>query len=92
MTRPQPLTLDGLLQILRTSAGTDEEVDLGGDVADATFESLGYDSLALLETVGAVERFHGIRVDESAAAEAPTPRALLAVLNEALANATAPSR
>ncbi|MEQ3552808.1 acyl carrier protein [Pseudonocardia nematodicida] len=90
MTRPHALTLDDLIQVLRASAGADDDVDLGGDVADVTFESLGYDSLALLETVGAVERTHGISVDESAAAEAPTPRALLGVLNEALA--AAPTR
>ncbi|MEV8098476.1 acyl carrier protein [Kitasatospora sp. NPDC085879] len=80
----EPLTLEDLVAILRESAGEDEEVDLGGDIADVPFTDLGYDSLALLETAGRVQREHGIVLDDEAMAAAETPRLFLAAVNEVL--------
>lgn len=83
----QLLTVDDLRRILREAAGETEDVDLDGDIADKTFDELGYDSLALLETGGRIERELGIRLEDSAVSEAGTPRALLLVVNERLAAA-----
>ncbi|MGW1713638.1 acyl carrier protein [Streptomyces sp. NPDC002156] len=78
-------TLDDLKRILLESAGADESVDLDGDILDLTFDNLGYESLALLETGSRIEREYGITLDESALADAATPRALRDVVNAQLA-------
>jgi act minimal PKS acyl carrier protein len=48
------------------------------------FADLGYDSLALLETGGRIEREHGIELADSTITDAETPRALIACVNEQL--------
>jgi act minimal PKS acyl carrier protein len=83
----QEFTLPDLRRVIRESAGEVEE--LNGDILDLEFEEMGYDSLALLETAGAIERQWGIRLEEEAFAEARTPRTLLAVVNAQLSAAGA---
>ncbi|MEU7580018.1 acyl carrier protein [Streptomyces sp. NPDC041068] len=82
-------TVDDLKRILREGAGADEGVDLDGDILDAAFDELGYDSLALLETSGRIEREYGITLDESLLADAPTPSALIDAVNAHLVAAAA---
>ncbi|MEU6918094.1 acyl carrier protein [Streptomyces olindensis] len=77
-------TLDQLKATLLEGAGTDESVDLNGDILDTSFEDLGYESLAMLETVGRIEREYGISLDEEAVGEAATPRALVRLVNDHL--------
>jgi act minimal PKS acyl carrier protein len=84
MTVPE-LTIEDLRSILRTAAGEDEAIDLDGDILNLTFEQLGYDSVALLEACGLIEREHGIELEDSTIADADTPRALLAIVNTQLA-------
>jgi act minimal PKS acyl carrier protein len=81
----QQFTLEDLKRILLEGAGADENVDLDGDILDTAFEELGYESLALLETCGRIEREYGISLDDSVVSEAETPRALVKVVNEHLA-------
>ncbi|NED81170.1 acyl carrier protein [Streptomyces sp. SID11233] len=76
--------LDDLRRILREAAGTDEEVDLDADILDTTFDALGYESLALLETGGRIEREYGIALDDDTLTDAETPRALIDVVNARL--------
>jgi act minimal PKS acyl carrier protein len=85
----QELTIEDLRSILLTTAGADETVDLDADILDLTFEELGYDSVALLEACGWIEREHGIDLEDSTIADAQTPRALLAVVNAQLASEAA---
>ncbi|WP_410632791.1 acyl carrier protein [Amycolatopsis sp. cmx-4-83] len=80
-------TLDDLMRILREGSGETEEP--AGDPAGVEFADLGYDSLALLETAGRIEREYGLTLDESALAEATTPRALVELVNEHLARVRA---
>jgi minimal PKS acyl carrier protein len=80
----QHLTIEDLRSILREAAGQVEAVDIDGDILDITFEHLGYDSLALLETGGRIERQLGIRLDESTVFDAETPRLLLQAVNDQL--------
>jgi act minimal PKS acyl carrier protein len=76
-------TLDQLVATLRECAGEDESVDLTADILDTTFEDLGYDSLALLNTVTRIERDRGIGLPEDeAVGEGATPRQLLRLVNE----------
>lgn len=76
------LEIDDLRTILRESAGTPEGVDLDGDILDTGFDELGYDSIAVLETVGRITRDYRVDVDDDAAVTARTPRELLALVNE----------
>ncbi len=75
------MTLDDLTRMLRESAGEEEGVDLNGDVMDVPFMELGYDSLALLQVIGEIQRTYGIEVPDDAVADAETPRALLDLVN-----------
>jgi minimal PKS acyl carrier protein len=77
----QAVTIDDLKRVLREGAGVDEDVDLDGDILDAAFDDLGYDSVALLETASRIMREYGVRIDDDAATGATTPRQLLAVIN-----------
>ncbi|MEU9168968.1 acyl carrier protein [Streptomyces sp. NPDC048420] len=77
-------TLDDLRRILLEAAGADEGVDLEGDILDEEFESLGYESLALLETGSRIEREYGIALDEELLSDVQTPRTLIAAVNESL--------
>ncbi|MFJ4774539.1 acyl carrier protein [Streptomyces uncialis] len=80
-------TLDALRNTLLEGAGTDENVNLNGDILDLSFEDLGYESLAMLETVARIEREYGIGLDEEAFAAASTPRLLVRLVNDHLAAA-----
>ncbi|GGQ57842.1 acyl carrier protein [Streptomyces flaveolus] len=81
---PTPFTLDDLRRILREAAGADEAVDLDGDILGTEFEALGYESLALLETGGRIEREYGITLDDDTLAEARTPGELVDAVNARL--------
>ncbi|MER5474919.1 acyl carrier protein [Streptomyces sp. NPDC002935] len=83
------LELSDLKTLLRECAGEEEGVDLDGDVIDVPFMELGYDSLAILQTAGHIERDHAITLDEDALEEADTPRAFLTLVNGALSAAQA---
>jgi act minimal PKS acyl carrier protein len=74
--------LDDLTRLLRECAGEDETVDLdGADVLDLPFDDLGYDSLALHNTVNRIERECGVQLPDSVVADAKTPRELLDEIN-----------
>ncbi|MFJ8546476.1 acyl carrier protein [Streptomyces sp. NPDC093586] len=83
------LELDRLTELLRECAGEGEGVDVDGDVLDTPFLDLGYDSLALLQVTGVIERDHDLMLDEEALDEAETPRQYLDLVNGALAARTA---
>ncbi|GHF02198.1 hypothetical protein GCM10014715_67930 [Streptomyces spiralis] len=82
-------TLDDLRRILLEAAGADENVDLAGDILDTTFEVLGYESIALLETGGRIEREYGIVLDDDDLADDITPRDLIDAVNAQLSPAGA---
>ena len=71
-------TLTDLTRLLRECAGEDETVDLDADILDLTFEDLGYDSLALFNTVSRIERDYGVELGDEVVAEVRSPRELLA--------------
>ncbi len=77
------LELRELTALLRECAGEEDGVDLEGDVLDIPFTDLGYDSLAMLQTTGRIERDYEIALDE-AIDSAGTLRAYLDVVNQAL--------
>ncbi|MGW2301900.1 acyl carrier protein [Streptomyces sp. NPDC001809] len=75
------LQLDDLKRILVACAGEGEEIDLSGDILDTTFEDLGYDSLALMESAARISQEYGVDVPDDALADVETPRALLDLVN-----------
>ena len=73
-----------LVLLLRECAGEDEAVNLDGDILDADFSDLGYDSLAMYNTVSRIERDFHISLGDDVLTEASTPRALLGKVNRML--------
>lgn len=76
-------TIDDLKRILLSAAGTEEGVDLDGDILDSPFTDLGYDSLALLETASVISREYGVDLDDDAVTGATTPRGFIELINSA---------
>jgi act minimal PKS acyl carrier protein len=81
----QSLTIDELKVIMRECAGDDGGNLMDGDIADIEFGELGYDSLALLETAGRIQRQYGVMLDENLLPEMTTPGAFVRVVNDLLA-------
>lgn len=79
-------TLTDLTRLLRECAGEDEDVDLDGDILDLSFEDLGYDSLALFNTVSRIERDYGVELGDEVVVEAKSPRDLLARVDALLSH------
>ncbi|GAA2248294.1 actinorhodin polyketide synthase acyl carrier protein [Streptomyces ruber] len=77
------LSLTELREIMRQSTGEDEAHD-PADAGAMTFEDLGYDSLAVLETVNRIERTYGVKLPEEELSEIRTPDGLLVFVNERL--------
>jgi len=77
----QKFTLDDLRTIMRACAGEAESIDLEDDILDMSFEELGYDSIALLETAGRIERSTGIAIADNDLTILGTPRALVDLVN-----------
>jgi aromatase len=78
-------TLEDLRRLMRSGSGEDESVDLGGDILDAPFAELGYDSLAVLELSSRIGRDYGIRVPDDAVQRMTTPREALSYVHQLLA-------
>jgi len=79
------LTLEDLKATLRTAAGEDGSIDLDGGIMDTEFGELGYDSLAILETVSLIGRRFGVQLPEDEVGELRTPRELIDFVNSRLA-------
>ncbi|MFG2503286.1 acyl carrier protein [Streptomyces sp. NPDC048441] len=76
------ISLPELGELLLECVGAPEEgMTFEGDSAlDTPFLEFGYDSLALLQVTGVIDRRHGIVLDDDAVAEAETPRMLLKLI------------
>lgn len=77
-------SLNELKKIMRECAGEDESVNLDDDFEAVTFDDLGYDSLAVLETASRIQRTYGLKLGEEELAEITTPGALVVFVNDRL--------
>ena len=77
-------SLKELKQIMRECAGENESTNLDSDFEAVTFDDLGYDSLAILETASRIERSYGLKLPEEHLADITTPGALVAFVNDRL--------
>ncbi|MFC9931185.1 acyl carrier protein [Streptomyces sp. NPDC127190] len=78
-------TLPELIEKLRECAGDSDTYDLDtDDVTDVPFIELGYDSLALLQVTGVLDRELGIKLSDDEVIAVETPRLFLGIINDAL--------
>lgn len=75
-------TTEDLERILREGAGANDTARFDEATLNVHFDELGYDSLALLETAGRIEREFGIRLEELSLVVTLTPRELINQVNE----------
>ncbi|MFI6346466.1 acyl carrier protein [Streptomyces sp. NPDC050560] len=78
-------TIDDVRRILRKCAGENDAATLDGDIHDTTFDDLGYDSLALLESLSVIERELRVELPDDLFASVKTPRELVATVQDRLA-------
>ncbi|GHH70716.1 acyl carrier protein [Kitasatospora indigofera] len=75
------MEIDDLRRILVACAGEDDGIDLTGEIEDSTFQELGYDSLALMESAARITQEYGVVLPDEAVSDAATPRTVLAAVN-----------
>lgn len=80
-------TLDDLRRIMRECAGEDEAGGLDRDIAAVDFDSLGYDSLALMETASRIEREFEVVLPEGEVSQLHTPEQFVQCVNGRLSQA-----
>ncbi|MFJ2818989.1 acyl carrier protein [Streptomyces sp. NPDC087294] len=81
------LTTDRLMEIMRECAGDGDAIETDHRPEDVEFASLGYDSLAMLETLSRLEREFGVAIDEEEFSSAATPTELTTLVNRILTEA-----
>ncbi|MGW2746917.1 acyl carrier protein [Streptomyces sp. NPDC001450] len=79
------MDIEDLRRILVACAGEDDAADLSGDILDMTFQDLGYDSLAMMETAARITQEYGVDLSDDEITEVATPRALLDLVNRSVA-------
>jgi minimal PKS acyl carrier protein len=79
------MSIDDLRGILITCAGGDDTEAPHSDISDISFEDLGYDSLALIETATRLKLEHGVVIPDEQIIEVRTPKELLDLVNERIA-------
>jgi act minimal PKS acyl carrier protein len=75
------MNIDDLKRILITCAGSCKELEDGRDVLDTTFEDLGYDSLALMESGSFIKKEYGVAIPDDDIVDVTTPREMLDLVN-----------
>ncbi|MER6270883.1 acyl carrier protein [Streptomyces sp. 900105755] len=77
------ITVDEIRRVIVASAGASESGVSDADFADTTFDALGYESLALMETATAIESEFGVLIPDELLFEARTPRELAELVRSA---------
>lgn len=79
------MSIDDLRGILVACAGGDDTDAIHGDISGISFDELGYDSLALIETAAKLKRDHGVAIPDEQITEVRTPSDLLNLINDRIA-------
>lgn len=74
-------TIEDLKQVMRECAGEDESISLDGEIGGLSFDQLGYDSLAMMETASRIERSFGVELPDDVLGEVDTPAEFVAFIN-----------
>lgn len=80
-------TIEDLKQVMRECAGEDESISLDGEIGTLSFDQLGYDSLAMMETASRIERSFGVELPDDVLGEVDTPAEFVAFINSQFAAA-----
>ncbi|MPQ97200.1 actinorhodin polyketide synthase [Modestobacter sp. I12A-02628] len=75
------MTIDDLNRILVACAGEADSGPLTEQRVDTTFEDLGYDSLARMETASRIADEFGLSIPDDQVMELRTPRDVLDLVN-----------
>lgn len=81
------LTFPRLRELVHEAAGDDESIEFDESQLDTSFENLGYDSLAFMETVSRIERAFGVDLPEDDVMAKKTPRSLIDFVNDRISAA-----
>jgi act minimal PKS acyl carrier protein len=79
------MTMDELRAILVACAGGEDIEALSGDVSGVSFDELGYDSLALIETAAKLKLEHSVEITDEQITEVRSPGELLGLINDRIA-------
>jgi act minimal PKS acyl carrier protein len=82
----EAFTLETLGSVLRESAGEEEGFSLTASNEHVAFEELGYDSLALLQVTGRLQREYGLVASEQEMMDADTPAKLVQLVRHVPSN------
>lgn len=82
-THTSSISIDQLRELLVTCSGDADA--LSGDLAQASFAELGFDSLALIDTATTLKRDYGVLIPDERLLELHGPGELLALVNEQIA-------
>jgi act minimal PKS acyl carrier protein len=78
------ITVSDLGAIMRQCAGEDEDGVPLEQAPDEPFGNLGYDSIALIETFGKIERDYGVELRDEKVGRIDTARELVELVNSLL--------
>ena len=77
------MQIDDLRRILVQCAGESDSAAFANDITSVSFEDLGYDSLALMETAARISQEFGVTIRDEEIIEARTPGEIIALVNGA---------
>jgi len=77
------ITAEQMRRLIIACAGAPEQPVADAAFADTTFEDLGYESLALMESAAAIEREFGVSLSDEVLFAAKTPRELAEIVESA---------
>jgi act minimal PKS acyl carrier protein len=76
------MSIEDLRGIFIACAGGDDTDVLHGDISAISFEELGYDSLALIETTATLKRDYGVVIPDEQITKVRTLSELLNLIND----------
>ncbi|MBF6328254.1 acyl carrier protein [Nocardia transvalensis] len=82
------ITMADIERILVACAGSEEDIDTSVGFAERSFEEMGYDSLALMESAAVIKQEYGITIPDEDLVDVETPKALLELVEAAAAART----
>lgn len=79
------MKMDDLRRILVQCAGESDSAAFTDDITSVSFEDLGYDSLALMETAARISQEFGVTIRDEEIIDVRTPGEIIALVNGATA-------
>ena len=74
-------TLTQLRDTMHETAGENDGVSFGGDIADTPFEELDFDSLAIMEIAARIKQEFGLVIPDTEIGNLKTPQVMVDFVN-----------